>query len=70
MKKKDISDFTIPEREYIRSLANFTDRENRLFDLYNNEDMSIEECAELMHCSVSTINRTAKKMISKIIRII
>lgn len=64
-----IPDFTLPEIICIKHLANFTAREELLFDL-RNEGVSLEMCAERMNYSVSTIKRINKKMIDKIIRII
>lgn len=64
-----IPDFTKPEIEYIKEQANFTTQEAELFLLRNNEH-SLEECAELMTVSVSTIYRISKKMKKKIIKVI
>lgn len=64
-----IPDFTLPEINRIRSLANFTQQEEVLFELRNDE-ISLEHCAELMNVSVSTVKRINKKMIAKIIRVI
>lgn len=59
-----IPDFTRFQIEYIKENANFTKREEKLFDL-RNEEYSLEECAEKMDMSVSTVNRTIKKIKSK-----
>lgn len=64
-----IPDFTKPEIEYIKKQANFTKQETELFLLRNNEH-SLEECAEMMNVSISTVKRINKKMKSKIIKII
>lgn len=64
-----IPDFTKPEIDFIKSNANFTAQENELFDLRNAEH-SLEECAELMNVSVTTIYRISKKMKTKILKII
>lgn len=64
-----IPDFTKPEINRIKENANFTSSEEQLFDLRNGEH-SLEECAELMNVSVSTIYRINKKMKKKIIRVI
>lgn len=60
-----IPDFNREKREYLKRECNFTPREERLFDL-RNQEYTYEECAELMHCSESTINRIGKKMLRKI----
>lgn len=64
-----IPDFTLPEINKIKFLANFTAQEIELFDL-RNEEHSLEDCAEIMNVSVSTIKRINSKMKSKIIRVI
>lgn len=64
-----IPDFTKPEIDFIKANANFTSLEMELFDLRNAEH-TIEDCAEIMHVSCSTIDRLNRKMKNKIIRII
>lgn len=64
-----VPDFTKPEIDYIKENANFTKQEEQLFDLRNGEH-SLEECAEIMNVSVSTVKRINKKMKNKIIRIL
>lgn len=64
-----IPDFTKIELEYIVGNANFTKDEKKLFFLRNNEH-SLEECAEIMVYSISTINRINKRMKRKIIKVI
>lgn len=64
-----IPNFTKPELEYIVEQANLTEREETLLWLRNNEH-SLEECAEIMDYSLSTIKRINKTLKSKIIRIL
>lgn len=64
-----IPDFTKPEIDYIKENANFTKQEEELFKLRNSE-YSLEECAELMNVSISTIKRINKKMKNKIIKLL
>jgi len=64
-----IPDFTRREIDYIIENANFTSQEKQLF-LLRNEENSLENCAEIMNVSVSTIYRISKKMKKKIIKII
>lgn len=64
-----IPDFTKPEIDYIKENANFTKSETQLFDLRNSEH-SLEECAEIMNVSTSTIDRLNKKMKNKIIKLL
>ena len=63
-----VQDFTVKEIRYIKESANFTKMENQLFDLRNAE-YSLEVCAEIMNCSISTIKRLNKTLLSKIERV-
>lgn len=64
-----IPDFTQGEIAYLLEKCNFTKDEKTLFLMRNNE-CSLEECAELMDYSISTIKRINKKMKNKIIKVI
>ena len=64
-----ICDFVNSELEHIRSEANFTKEQATLFDL-RVKNIPLEECAEKMNVSVSTvyrINKAIKKKIDKIL---
>lgn len=64
-----IPNFTKPELTYIIENANLTKDEETLMWLRNNEH-SLEECAEIMEYSVSTISRINKRLKNKIIKIL
>ena len=64
-----IPDFVKSEIDYIKDNANMTPREMQLFEL-RNKDNSLEECAEYMNCSVSTVYRINKSMKRKIMKVI
>lgn len=64
-----IPDFVKSEIDYIKDNANMTPREAQLFELRNKEN-SLEECAEHMNCSVSTVYRINKSMKKKIMKVI
>lgn len=64
-----IPDFVKSEIEYIKENANMTPREDQLFELRNKE-VSLEECAELMNCSISTVYRINKSMKRKIMKVL
>lgn len=64
-----IPDFVKSEIDYIKDNANMTPREEQLFSLRNKE-YSLEECAEYMNCSISTVYRVNKSMKRKIMRVI
>ena len=64
-----IPNFTKPELMYIIENANLTEDEETLMWLRNNEH-SLEECAEIMEYSVSTISRINKRLKNKIIKIL
>lgn len=63
-----ISDFTKPELDYFRENCNFTRDERALFE-YRVKGCSLEECAEMMCVSISTVKRISRKVNSKIIRV-
>lgn len=63
----NISDFTKREIGYFLENCNFTSRERQLF-LLRNEEKSLEECAEIMNVSNSTVSRVSRKMNNKINR--
>lgn len=66
-----ICDFVNSELEHIRSEANFTKEQATLFDL-RVKNIPLEECAEKMNVSVSTvyrINKTVKMKIEKVLSI-
>lgn len=64
-----IPDFIKSEIDYIKDNANMTEREEMLFYLRNKE-IPLEECAERMNCSVSTVYRINKSMKKKVMRVI
>lgn len=63
-----ICDFTCPELDRFRMLCNFTADEMILFRL-RSKDVPLEECAETMNISTSTVKRIQKRIWSKIDRI-
>lgn len=64
-----IYDFTLPELEYFRRTCNFTPDERLLFD-YRSKEYPLEQCAEMMNVSVSTVKRISRRVNNKIIRVI
>lgn len=67
--KNIIPEFTKEEIDTIRSKCNLTPRETELMELRNKE-ITLEQCAEIMYCSDSTVKRINKRMMSKILRFI
>lgn len=63
-----VYDFTVPELNYFRTYCNFTKDESTLFE-YHARNIPLEQCAELMNVSVSTIKRLSRKVNNKIIRV-
>lgn len=63
-----VYDFTVPELNHFRENCNFTDDERELFE-YRSKGIPLEQCAELMNVSVSTIKRISRKVNNKIIRV-
>lgn len=63
-----VYDFTVPELNYFRTYCNFTEDERTLFE-YRSKNIPLEQCAELMNVSVSTVKRLSRKVNNKIIRV-
>lgn len=63
-----ICSFTRKEIEYYISECNFTDSELHLFNM-RCKDIPLEQCAEEMNISVSTVKRLSRRMKNKIIRV-
>ncbi len=64
-----IRDFTKPELDRFRELCNFTDDESNYFEL-RARDKSNVEIALTMNISESQVSKLAKRVKSKIIRVI
>lgn len=64
-----ICDFVNSELDHIRSEANFTKEELELFEMRAN-NIPLEECAERMNLSVSTVYRLHKKVKIKVEKLI
>ena len=64
----NVTVFTLPEINHFRNFCNFTQCESELFELRLKEK-TLEECAELMHVSISTAKRISKRVNSKIIKV-
>lgn len=63
-----ICGFTRKEIEYCINECNFTESELQLFNM-RCKDIPLEQCAEEMNISVSTVKRISRKMKSKIVRV-
>ena len=68
IRRMKICDFVNSELDYIRSEANFTKDERLLFEL-RAEDISLEQCAEIMNLSISAVKAKSQKINKKIKRI-
>lgn len=64
-----IRDFTIPELERLRELCNFTDNELEYFNL-KSKDKSNVEISLAMNVSLPQVSKIAKRVKSKIIRVL
>lgn len=63
--------FNAFEIAYIKKNANLTEREEVLLDLKNRKIVpSVEEIAEIMDMSVSTVTRATKELKRKIVEIL
>lgn len=63
-----ICDFTMPEIRYLLAECNFTEDERTLFEM-RCVDVPLEECAERMNVSISTVNRINKRIKQKVDKI-
>ena len=64
-----IRDFTVPELNKFRELCNFTDDEKEYFEL-RAKDKSNIEIAIRMNVSEAQVSKLAKRVRSKIIRVL
>lgn len=64
-----IADFTVPELDRFRELCNFTDEELCYFNLRSRDKSNVQIAME-MHISESKVSKLARKVKSKMIRII
>lgn len=64
-----IRDFTVPELDRFRLLCNFTPQELEYFEL-NAQDKSNIEISFAMNISTAQVSKLAKRVKSKIIRVL
>lgn len=62
-------DFTMPEIYFILAESNFTNDERTLFEM-RCSNVPLEECAEQMNVSLSTVKRLNKRIKNKIDKLI
>lgn len=63
-----VYDFTVPELNRFRELANFTPEERALFE-YRASGVPLDVCAEQMNVSIATAKRISRRVNIKIIRV-
>ena len=63
-----VYDFTEPELAYYSEFANFSPQEEILFNL-RKKNVSLEKCAEIMHCEMTTVKKISRKVNKKIIQL-
>lgn len=63
-----VTRFTMPEIEFLRNNCAFTKDESLLFEL-RLQEYTLEDCAEKMHCSLSTVKRISKRVNNKIVKV-
>ena len=64
-----IRDFTVPELDRFRELCNFTEDELKYFNLRSKDKSNVEIALE-MNVSEAQVSKLAKRVKSKILRII
>lgn len=63
--------FVAPDLDKIKKNANLTEREEILLDLKNSKNPpTVEQIAEIMDMSVSTVSRTTRELVKKIIQVL
>lgn len=66
-----IPNFTKPELDYIKKWGNLTEREEMVLELRNKDyPPTIEEIAEILDTSPSTVSRIIKNLKKKIIKLL
>ena len=60
-----IYDFTAPQLAYYAEFCNFSPQERILFEL-RKQGATLEQCVEVMHHEVTTVNKISRK-VNKII---
>lgn len=63
-----VSNFTVPELNYLREQCNFIGHERKVFDM-RSQGISLEEIAESLNMSVTHIGRISQKVNEKIKRV-
>ncbi len=69
MKIQKIRDFTVPELDMFRKLCNFTEDELKYFNLRAKDKSNVQIALE-MNVSEAQVSKLAKRVKSKMIRII
>lgn len=64
-----LRDFTVPELDRFRLLCNFTDDELRYFNLRSRDKSNVEIALE-MNVSEAQVSKLAKRVKSKILRVL
>lgn len=64
-----LRDFTVPELDRFRLLCNFTDDELRYFNLRSRDKSNVEIALE-MNVSEAQVSKLAKRVKSKILRVV
>lgn len=64
-----IADFTVPELNYFREMCNFTDEELEYFNLRSRNVPNVQIAME-MHVSEAKVSKLARKVKSKMIRVL
>lgn len=64
-----IADFTVPELNYFREMCNFTEEEMQYFNLRSRGKSNVQIAME-MYISEAKVSKLAKKVKSKMIRVV
>ena len=64
-----VSNFTVPELNYLRDNCNFVGNESDVFEL-RSRGIPLEEIAEMLNMSAEGIKKVSKKVNNKISRVL
>lgn len=63
-----VYDFTAPQLAYYSEFCNFSPQEEELYNL-RKRGATLEQCAESMHCEMTTIKKISRRVNKKIIQL-
>lgn len=62
-----VYDFTAPQLAFYEEFCNFSPQQRILFKL-RGKGVTLDQCAEIMHCEVTTVKKISRQVNKKIIQ--